>query len=977
MTCRQFFTTLIIVLIAITGYAQPNIDLDWATYYGGNDDDLGFSVTIDKSGNTCIVGRTGSANNISTTGSFLDTLPAQPPLGGSFVAYFNKSGTRQWATYYKDWIHDVTFDSTGNIYITGVSDDTSAATSGTHQDSLWGVSDAYITKFSATGTRLWTTYFGGELVDGGSSIAITSDNKIILAGYTTSTMNIADSFAHQSTIYDSSDYFIAKFDTTGNKIWSSYYGGTGREYSMDIFFNPCVVTLDNKGNIFFAGSTTSNANIATPGAHIYSRRYKGQSINPAINLSWGIANTDAFLVKFDENGARQWATYFGDSSTELNQGIACDLDGNVYISGFTDSKNGIATTSAHQTSFNSIAAYLAKFDAAGNLEWATYHGDTLIYYFHNPIAISFDGNRHVYLTSLGRSNMSTANSPQPTALPSIPVATVAFDENGNRVWGTYLGGYGQNAITDVCTYKNRIAIAGITLADSLLATTGAHQNTYGGNNPAGGGVVVLPAGDAYLYQYELKDTNVFISSAFVDSVLCPAVTSMNVPYEVTRNFNANNTFTVQLSNATGSFASPTNIGSSNTNTQGSISCTVPGTITAGRGYRIRIVASSPADTSESRKVNVRQFVTPSLQLIAYPQDTVCSTDTTTSVLAVLNNPGIDNQYTWRLNGQTLGITGSAYYSDTFKNGDVIICNVASNIHCMGSLYTSADTITIAVDTPVSTVITIGIAPNDTLCIDTAFIFPTSIVNGGISRSYQWYDNFGLMQGETNDTLLARNFFSHDEFYCVITNNDYCVAERKDTSNTIKVVTKNSSKANVVIQASPGTTVPMGTDITFTANFTNKGSAPEYQWMKNGVDVSGAISDNYYAISSTISNGDMISVRVRDTSDQCLVPNMDTSNVLTLSITNGISRVNSSEGYLSLYPSPNNGSFILKASATSSQAQVRVINLLGQPVYNNIIPIDKGTIDHNIELPAKIPQGVYLLQLTENGVTRSARFVVKK
>lgn len=75
----------------------------------------------------------------------------------------------------------------------------------------------------------------------------------------------------------------------------------------------------------------------------------------------------------------------------------------------------------------------------------------------------------------------------------------------------------------------------------------------------------------------------------------PSATSaaVTVPYTTSSAFNSGNVFTAQLSDATGSFAAATNIGSVTTTTSGAIAATMPSATPAGTGYRIRVVASSP------------------------------------------------------------------------------------------------------------------------------------------------------------------------------------------------------------------------------------------------------------------------------------------------------------------------------------------------------------------------------------------------
>jgi hypothetical protein len=100
-------------------------------------------------------------------------------------------------------------------------------------------------------------------------------------------------------------------------------------------------------------------------------------------------------------------------------------------------------------------------------------------------------------------------------------------------------------------------------------------------------------------EFTVKDNIVAIGSSSV--AFCRA-TAFDVPFSVSGTFNAANVFSLQLSDASGSFASPTVLGTAATNVSGTINATIPIGITIGEGYRMRIVASNPAENDQPIKV---------------------------------------------------------------------------------------------------------------------------------------------------------------------------------------------------------------------------------------------------------------------------------------------------------------------------------------------------------------------------------------
>lgn len=143
-------------------------------------------------------------------------------------------------------------------------------------------------------------------------------------------------------------------------------------------------------------------------------------------------------------------------------------------------------------------------------------------------------------------------------------------------------------------------------------------------------------------------TDAVSGSPFQFSASAPDA-QVTVNYTTSAAFNSGNVFTAELSDATGSFASATAIGSVTATTSGSISATIPATTAAGTGYRIRVVGSNPVvvGSDNGTDLTVDQFnnsISPvSSQTFVYTgsgnQLTVSASQTATQQWVYTTTPG--------------------------------------------------------------------------------------------------------------------------------------------------------------------------------------------------------------------------------------------------------------------------------------------------------------------------------------------------
>ena len=97
--------------------------------------------------------------------------------------------------------------------------------------------------------------------------------------------------------------------------------------------------------------------------------------------------------------------------------------------------------------------------------------------------------------------------------------------------------------------------------------------------------------------------NTITTSTIAPTAYCQGA-QLSVPYTVTGAYNAGNIFSAELSDASGSFAAPTVIGTLNATTSGTITCTIPALTPVGIGYRVRVVSSDPVTTGSTNTADI-------------------------------------------------------------------------------------------------------------------------------------------------------------------------------------------------------------------------------------------------------------------------------------------------------------------------------------------------------------------------------------
>lgn len=164
-----------------------------------------------------------------------------------------------------------------------------------------------------------------------------------------------------------------------------------------------------------------------------------------------------------------------------------------------------------------------------------------------------------------------------------------------------------------------------------------------------------------------------------DTFMCTTGT-YSVAFSVNKKFGTGNVFTAQLSDGQGNWGSPQTLGTLASDTSGSISFTLGANQVLDGGYRIRIVSSTPVQTSVQTQSPLSVDVGTPASVSIGNVSVVCEGQALT-LSAQYTNGGFEPSFQWYINGNATNNTGLVFSSSTLKKGDKVSFQMTSTADC--------------------------------------------------------------------------------------------------------------------------------------------------------------------------------------------------------------------------------------------------------------------------------------------------------
>jgi hypothetical protein len=421
---KKFISFLTLFLVTSLLIAQtPGVK--WSRLFGGADQETVGDIKQTIDGGYIVAGSSRS-NNYDVTSSH----------GGLdiWVLKLNKFGGVDWKKAYggssNDDFRKLIYNPDGTTYLVGSTTSSNGDVAGYH-----GNTDIWVLKLDNTGNILWQKCLGGSGLDETRDALATSDNGLVITGYTNSTDGDI------TTANGADDIWTVKLTASGSISWQQSLGGSNNDRPRHILLMP-------DGNFIITGSTASNDKDMT-GSH-------------------GAADNDLFVTKINPTGTTLWKKTYGGSKTEIGYHAVAATDGSIAILAVTNSTDGDVSGRSGISSALDIWIVNISYTNA-NINWQTIIGGTDT---ETPVSILQD-SQGLYLVG---STTASVDGDASANHGSDDILITRLASNGTKTWSKTYGGPGIENLNSILPDNQGFIINGT--ADRIGGDVTAKYSQY-------------------------------------------------------------------------------------------------------------------------------------------------------------------------------------------------------------------------------------------------------------------------------------------------------------------------------------------------------------------------------------------------------------------------------------------------------------------------------------------------------------------
>lgn len=351
--------------------------LAWGTYFGGSTSCRGHAVAVDTDKNFYVAGEAsfvGMPVFNPGNGAYFDATAADP--ADIFIAEFDSMHTLLWSTYCggigMDWVNNIAVMSNRNLVVVGMTQCDSLIMQDPgggayYADTLTGLADGFILRFSQVGIMNWGTYFSSlnDIFGSTSLLSMTIDpnDNIYMCGLANGNnpMNASGpAGSYQQAMGNLTSGILLRFTSNAVLDWFTFFGDGASMEIRDI-------KLDNLGRIIITGNSSSPINIPVTVS----------TLPNSFNQVTSGGMWDGFMARFGTGLVLEWCSYIGWADNDQCAQICIAPDNSFYITGGFGFNSALSVPfvnpggGAYFSNTPLYGQYLSHFTSSLELDWLT------------------------------------------------------------------------------------------------------------------------------------------------------------------------------------------------------------------------------------------------------------------------------------------------------------------------------------------------------------------------------------------------------------------------------------------------------------------------------------------------------------------------------------------------------------------------------------------------------------------------------
>lgn len=308
----------------------------------------------------------------------------------------------------------IAVDADGNVWVTGYS-------TGNLGGGANGDYDAFIAKYDASGTLLFSKNLGTAQTDYAWGVAVDASGNAWITGQTAGNLG----GGNQGSV----DVFVAKYSAAGVLQFSKNLGSAGYELAY-------AITIDDAENAWIAGFSNGNLGGMNQGGY------------------------DSFLTKYDRFGNLLFTKKLATAATEVSYGLSIDAGNHVWVTGYTDGNLGGGNQ-------GNSDAFIAKYDSLGTLIFSKNVGTAQNDYGYG---IAFGSSLDAWMVGATDGDFGGGNAGGSDGF------VAKFDASGNQLVSANIGINGVDVASGIVTDSaGNVWITGLTEGDFGFGSYGDYD----------------------------------------------------------------------------------------------------------------------------------------------------------------------------------------------------------------------------------------------------------------------------------------------------------------------------------------------------------------------------------------------------------------------------------------------------------------------------------------------------------------------